>query len=192
MKLRLILLVLSFLAFLSAYGFPYLLQAKDLINLNGIYYISSGKYYVEEDEKGIYLRTDQDLSWYLDKDDLGVFRLGESGLYHLKTNINRPHIVTDKNRLFDINQEAPKNLKTERSDAYTDNELYVIIKGTDKFYTKSGDYYVTQDEARMGLKGQPTLEWESKKAKEKARKRAEAEALIRNFFWHFIQSNIFS
>jgi len=173
------LLTTLFLALLFAYGFPSSLQANELINVKGIYYISNGNYYIDEDEKGVYLRTDKDLSWYLDEDDLGVFKLGESGFYYLETNASKPFILTDKKRIFYINQEVAENLKKGKIDSGKDYEPYEIIKGIDKFYTKGSGLYVTKEEARRGKKGQPTLEWERKKAEEEAQKRVEEEARIK-------------
>ena len=52
------------------------LQAGGLIKLNGTYYESSGEYYVEEDEDGVYLKTDQAASWHLSGDELSAFKPG--------------------------------------------------------------------------------------------------------------------
>ena len=89
-----------FLSLLFAYCIPSPLQAYEVININGIYYTCSRKYYVEEDENGVYLRTEQDFSWSLDEDDLDIFKLGESGFYYIETKGSKPYILTDKKRVF--------------------------------------------------------------------------------------------
>ena len=173
------LLTTLFLAFLFAYGFPSPLQSNELIKINGIYYDCNGKYYIEKDEKGVYLRTDKDLSWYLDEDDLGVFKLGESGFYFLETNASTPYIITDKKRGFYINQKAAENIKKERGSSVTDYEPIQVISGFDSLFTNEGIfYYDNRVKAIMGVDGRPKVEWERKKrAEEAARIKAEREAI---------------
>ena len=42
---------------------------------------AAGHYYVDRDEGGVYLQTNEHGSWYIDKADLKRFRLGETGTY---------------------------------------------------------------------------------------------------------------
>ena len=174
------LLTTLLLSLLFSCGIPSSLQANELININGIYYDCNGKYYIEKDEKGVYLRTDKDLSWYLDGDDLDVFKTGGSGFYYLETDTKKPYILTDKKRVFYINQEVAENLKKEIGNSNKFDEPIENIKGFDKFYVNGryNDHYITPQEARKRIKGQPTLEWERKKrAEEMARIKAELEAI---------------
>lgn len=163
------------LSILFIIDLPSPLQASELININGIYYDCNGEYYIEKDEKGLYLRTDKNLSWYLNEADLGVFKPGEKGFYYLEIDASKPFILTDKKRVFYIDQEVAENLKKKRSGSDSDREPIENIKGFDKFYTNGryNDHYITPQEARKRIKGQPTLEWERKKVK------AELEAIER-------------
>jgi hypothetical protein len=76
--------------------------ANQVMNINGIYYMSSGKYHVEENENGTILLTDNAGAWILDGDDLNAFKSGDNGIYYTEIDTDTPYILTDKNRRFYI------------------------------------------------------------------------------------------
>lgn len=167
-SLFLVLLLVSYLPLLHAGG---------LININGMYYESSGKYYIVEDENGVCLRTDQGASWYLSTDEQKAFRSGDEGLYYLEKEVDRPYILTDKKHKFYFKQKLPK--KTQEKNNYSSNysePIMVIRDSRAMFRSINGEIYATKAEALMGRKGQATIDWERKKAEEEARLRAEEEA----------------
>jgi hypothetical protein len=56
-------------------------------------------YYIGRDGGGIYLQTDQDGSWYIDRKDLENFKIGENGTYSIKADRYGIYINTDKGLL---------------------------------------------------------------------------------------------
>jgi len=61
---------------------------------------SGGTYYVGKDEGGIYFQTDSDGGWYIDPQDLGHFKVGESGEYKSGIDHNGQFILTEKNKYY--------------------------------------------------------------------------------------------
>jgi predicted aspartyl protease len=97
---------------------------------------AAGTYYIGRDEAGIYFQTDQDGGWYIDKEDLKYFEIGEKGTYSIKTDRNGTYIITNKQRKFYIDLEAKKELEQKTTDfnrrqqkAHSHRETKVIIKG---------------------------------------------------------------
>jgi len=171
------------LPLLFALGFAPPLQANELINLNGIYYISDGKYYVEQNENGVYLRTDKNISWDLDDDDLRIFKPGEKGFYYLEIDANKPFILTDKKRVFYISQEAVEILKKERNGPDTSYEPFQVIRGLDSLNTNLFNrYYKNKQDALRGLNGRTKEEWENqRRVRKKAQGKSELKAIERKF-----------
>ena len=96
----------------------------------------AGTYYVDRDERGVYLQTDDHGGWYIDKADLKRFRLGETGTYQAGSDRNGTYILIHKRRKFYIDFDANEKLDMEieafnRKQVRLANysETKVIIKG---------------------------------------------------------------
>ena len=95
-----------------------------------------GRYYVGRDEGGLYLETEGNASWYIDKRDLNYFRIGETGTYRTGAD-RRGTFISIKHRKFYIDLDASKRLEKEmeafnRSQAKPatgDFETKVVIRG---------------------------------------------------------------
>ena len=83
---------------------------------------ADGTYYIDEDENGVYMSTDQDGSWYIAPEDVSAFKLGETGTYDIKTDENGTYITTRKYRKF-----------------------YIELKDSEAFDRKIGDYNREQE-----------------------------------------------
>ena len=97
---------------------------------------AAGTYYVDRDERGVYLQTDDYGGWYIDKADLKRFRLGETGTYQAGSDRNGTYILIHKRRKFYIDFDANEKLDMEieafnRKQVRLANysETKVIIKG---------------------------------------------------------------
>lgn len=157
----------------------YSVYAEGLLFFNGTYHIANGKYYVEEDAGGVYIRTDKHGKWYLDKKDSENFKIGVSGIYCIETDKKGSFIITDEYRKIYVNQQALKDIRPERNESDEDYYQTVeVIYGLDMLWTNSScsGIYATREEARWCIKGEPTIEWERRKAREEARRRAVLEA----------------
>jgi len=96
---------------------------------------ATNTYYVDKDEGGVYLQTDEHGSWYIDRSDLKRFRVGETGTYRTGANRHGTYISI-KHRKFYIDVDASKKLEKDmeafnRSPAESadDLETKVVIKG---------------------------------------------------------------
>jgi clan AA aspartic protease (TIGR02281 family) len=92
-------------------------------------------YYVGRDEGGVYLQTENNGSWYIDKTDLKQFKIGETGTYRTEEDRHGTYILI-RHRKFYIDVDAGKGLDREieafnRSQAslVDDLETKVIIRG---------------------------------------------------------------
>ena len=173
-------IVTGFLVLLTA-AFAPPVDGNGLINIGGIIYTSSGSYFIEENEDGIFLITDDAWVWQLQGDDLNQFKPGDDGSYFLDKFSDPPYILLDQNRKFYIsNQEILDDLKKSVDSAnsnYESNNLVYIIKGNETFVgNRYSGVYKTVDEARSGVKGEATIRWEMEKAAEQARIEAERRA----------------
>jgi len=97
---------------------------------------ANGSYYVERDEGGIYFQTDHDGGWYIDKEDLRYFKIGERGTYSIEKDRNGTYLITDKRKKFYLDASAKEKLKQEiaeynkkQQDRIVERETKVIIKG---------------------------------------------------------------
>ena len=96
---------------------------------------ATNTYYVDKDEGGVYLQTDEHGSWYIDRSDLKRFRVGETGTYRTGANRHGTYISI-KHRKFYIDVDASKKLEKDmeafnRSPAESadDLETKVVIRG---------------------------------------------------------------
>ena len=97
---------------------------------------AAGTYYVDRDEGGVYLQTDDHGSWYIDKADLKRFKLGETGTYQTGSDRSGTYILIHKRRKFYIDLDAREKLDIEM-EAFNrgqvglanNSETKVVIKG---------------------------------------------------------------
>ena len=61
---------------------------------------AAGTYYIGRDAGGVYFQTYQDGGWYIDKEDLRYFKIGQTGTYSIKRDRNRTFMITDKKENF--------------------------------------------------------------------------------------------
>jgi predicted aspartyl protease len=97
---------------------------------------AAGHYYVDRDEGGVYLQTDDHGSWYIDKADLKRFRLGETGTYQTGSDRYGTYISIHKRRKFYIDIDASEKLdmemeafNREQLGSAKKSETKVVIKG---------------------------------------------------------------
>ena len=74
---------------------------------------AAGTYFVDRDEGGVYLQTDEHGGWYIDKTDLKRFRIGETGTYQTGSDRYGTYIVTAQRRKFYIDLDASDKLELE-------------------------------------------------------------------------------
>ena len=63
---------------------------------------ADGTYYIDEDENGVYMSTDEDGSWYISPEDVSAFKVGETGTYYIRTDEDGTYLATRKYRKFYI------------------------------------------------------------------------------------------
>ena len=97
---------------------------------------AAGTYYVDRDEGGVYLQTDDHGSWYIDTADLKKFRLGETGTYQTGSDRSGTYILIHKGQKFYIDLNASKKLDKEmeafnrgQESLANNSETKVVIKG---------------------------------------------------------------
>jgi hypothetical protein len=74
--------------------------------LNPIPLYASGSYYVGKDAGGIYFQTDQDGGWYINREDLRFFKIGDTGTYSIGKDVTGTYLYTDKKHKFYLDMEA--------------------------------------------------------------------------------------
>jgi hypothetical protein len=74
---------------------------------------AAGSFQIGEDEGGVYFQTDNHGGWYIDKNDLKKFKIGETGNYFIKTDRNRTYIIAERHGKFYLDLEAKKHLEKE-------------------------------------------------------------------------------
>ena len=70
---------------------------------------AAGNYFVDREEGGVYLQTDDHGSWYIDKRDLKHFRVGETGTYQTGSDRHGTYISI-KHRKYYIDLDASEKL----------------------------------------------------------------------------------
>ena len=97
---------------------------------------ADGTYYIDKDENGFYMQTDGDGAWYIFRDDVTAFKVGEKGTYSIRTDQDGSYIVTDKHGELCINRKATEELAQEimgynrKSQWQSEQRKYkVVIKG---------------------------------------------------------------
>jgi clan AA aspartic protease (TIGR02281 family) len=96
---------------------------------------AAGNYYVDRDEGGIYLQTDDLGGWYIDKIDLKRFSVGETGTYQTGSDRHGTY-MSIKHRKYYIDLDASEKLdrkidafNREQKGTADTYETKVIIKG---------------------------------------------------------------
>jgi clan AA aspartic protease (TIGR02281 family) len=74
--------------------------------------LADGTYCIGRDKQGVYMETDKDGAWYIAKEHLRYFRVGEIGRYHTGDDAGGAYIELDRSRKFYIDLGARE--KSER------------------------------------------------------------------------------
>jgi len=97
---------------------------------------AEGTYYVDRDERGVFLQTDDHGGWYIDRSDLKRFKIGQTGTYKLSADRSGTYLLIDKRHKFfldlDTKEKLDRNIEAfnreqERQVDYS--ETKVVIKG---------------------------------------------------------------
>jgi predicted aspartyl protease len=101
-----------------------------------VYLYAGGTYYIGKDEGGIYFQTDHDGGWYIGKEDLRYFKIGEKGTYSIaKDRIGR-YLITDKRKKFYLDTSAREKLEEEIAE-YNKKQQNQIVKRETKVIIKN-------------------------------------------------------
>lgn len=92
----------------------FLLMIATLFTVFASLLYAGGTYHIGKDEGGIYMETDQDGSWYIDRSHVQHFSLGETGRYAISDDQNGTFIKTSKGGKYYINQKARERLELDR------------------------------------------------------------------------------
>jgi hypothetical protein len=92
---------------------------------NPIPLYAGGSYYVGKDAGGIYLQTDRDGGWYIERQDLKFFKIGDTGTYSIGKDATGTYLSTDKNHKFYLDMEARSKIfkETEAFNAAEEKRL---------------------------------------------------------------------
>jgi hypothetical protein len=95
---------------------------------------ADGRYYVAKDAGGVYFQTDQDGGWYIYREDLKFFKIGDSGTYSIGKDVAGTYLSTDKNRKFYLDMEARAKLvkETEAFNAAQEKRLRDLKEAENK------------------------------------------------------------
>ena len=103
--------------------------------------LADGTYYVGRDDGGVYFQTDQDGGWYIDKEDLRYFKIGQTGTYSIKRDRNGTFMITDKKRKFYLDTSAKEQLEHEIEE-YNDKQLNESLQQVTKVIIKANQVLV--------------------------------------------------
>lgn len=81
--------------------------------LNPFPLYADGSYYVGKDAGGIYFQTDRDGGWYINREDLKFFKIGDTGTYSIGKDSIGTYLSTNNNHKFYLDMEAKSNLVKE-------------------------------------------------------------------------------
>ena len=97
---------------------------------------ADGTYYVGRDEDGVYLQTEDHGGWYIDKVDLKIFNIGQTGTYQTWSDGYGTYLLIDKRHKFYIDLDAAEKIdmeieafNREQEKLAFNNETKVVIKG---------------------------------------------------------------
>jgi hypothetical protein len=102
--------------------------------LNPIPVNADGRYYVGKDAGGVYFQTDQDGGWYIGREDLKLFKNGDTGTYSIGKDVTGTYLSTDKNHKFYLDMEARAKLvkETEAFNAAQEKRLRDLKEAENK------------------------------------------------------------
>ena len=67
---------------------------------------AKGTYYVGEDDGGVYFQTNKNGGWYINREDLKYFSIGDTGSYRISKDHNGTFIAADKGHKFYLDTDA--------------------------------------------------------------------------------------
>ncbi|RJR32972.1 MAG: hypothetical protein C4576_28715 [Desulfobacteraceae bacterium] len=114
---------------------------KILIIVMGLLFIgpvilyADGKYSIGRDRGGVYMETNRDGSWYIDRDHVKNFKMGESGNYRTGVDHLGTYLQFSRDRKFYIDDRAQEQLhgkiksSTERQAENGAMETKVVVAG---------------------------------------------------------------
>jgi predicted aspartyl protease len=98
---------------------------------------AAGTYWIGKDEGGVYFQTDHDGGWYISREDLKYFKIGEKGAYRISSDRHGTYVMTDKGKKFYMDVEAKQQLERQirkfneaQDKRIRQKETKVIIKGS--------------------------------------------------------------
>jgi hypothetical protein len=93
--------------------------------LNPFPLYADGSYYIGKDAGGVYFQTDRDGGWYIDREDLKFFKIGDTGTYSIGKDPIGTYLSTNKNHKFYLDMKAKSKLvkETEAFNAAQDKRL---------------------------------------------------------------------
>jgi len=74
---------------------------------------ADGEYSIGKDRGGVYMQTERDGSWYIDRDHVKTFRIGEKGTYSTGSDTSGTYIQTGKGRKFYVDKHAQEQLQSK-------------------------------------------------------------------------------
>lgn len=78
---------------------------------------ADGKYLIGKDRGGVYMETERDGSWYIDRDHVNRFRVGEKGTYSTGVDHLGTYLHIGKDRKFYIDKSAQEQLQSRIEDS---------------------------------------------------------------------------
>lgn len=97
---------------------------------------AKGKYFIYQDENGVYIQTNNNGSWYIEREHQKLYKIGEEGTYSIRTDKTGTYIQTDRHGRFyiDPNEVTSKEyeireIKREKERSWGQAETKVDIAG---------------------------------------------------------------
>jgi clan AA aspartic protease (TIGR02281 family) len=87
-----------------------------LIFVSPLLLYADGQYSIERDRGGVYMETERDGSWYIDRDDVTDFRVGQKGTYTKGSDGSGTYILIGKGRKYYIDKRAQEQLQSKLED----------------------------------------------------------------------------
>ena len=96
---------------------------------------ADGQYTIGKDRGGVFMQTERHGSWYVDKDHVNQFRIGEHGSYFVGVDALGTYIHVGKGRKFYVDQQAQEQLQKKLADLppqmtpQLETETKVVVMG---------------------------------------------------------------
>jgi clan AA aspartic protease (TIGR02281 family) len=97
---------------------------------------AANTYYIDRDENGVYLQTDEHGGWYIDEVDLDTFNIDQTGTYQTGSDRYGTYLLIDRRRKFYVDLDASDKLdmeieafNREQEKQANNYETSVVIKG---------------------------------------------------------------